>query len=200
MMIKICGITNREDAVAAVEAGASALGFNFYRGSVRYIDPRVASGIAVGLNVAKVGVFVNESPAEIARIAELMGLDVIQLHGDESAETANQHQGRVWKAFRVTNGWSAGELEPYSAEAFLLDAPARGNYGGSGEPFDWTRARGIKKKIILAGGLDASNVADAIKEVRPWGVDSCSRLESSLGRKDHEKMRRFIAAALAENL
>jgi phosphoribosylanthranilate isomerase len=200
MMVKICGITNREDAVAAVEAGASALGFNFYRGSVRYIDPSVASEIAAGLNVAKVGVFVNESLSEIERIAELVRLDVVQLHGDETAETANQHQGRVWKAFRVTNGWSAGDLEPYSAEAFLLDAPARGNYGGSGEPFDWRRARGISRKIILAGGLDASNVGAAIKEVRPWGVDSCSRLEKSPGHKDHEKMRRFIAAALAENL
>src|SRR5437588_3665455 len=102
MMIKICGITNREDAVAAVEAGASALGFNFYRGSVRYIDPSLATEIAAALNIAKVGVFVNESPAEVARIAELVGLDIIQLHGDEDAQTANQHQGRVWKAFRVT--------------------------------------------------------------------------------------------------
>jgi phosphoribosylanthranilate isomerase len=202
MMVKICGITNREDALAAAEAGATAIGFNFYRGSSRYIQPRRAADIAAHVNLIKVGVFVNESPAEIERIAQFAGLDVVQLHGDETAEVANRQPGRVWKAFRVTESWKPDLLDAYTAEAFLLDAPANGghvgNYGGSGHAFDWNRARGIKSKIILAGGLDATNVGSSIQAVLPWGVDACSRLELSPGRKDHNKMRRFIEAALAE--
>lgn len=200
MMVKICGITNREDALAAAEAGATAIGFNFYCGSSRYIQPQQAAEIAACVNLVKVGVFVNESPAEIERIAQLAGLDVVQLHGDETAVVANQHPRRVWKAFRVTECWKAEDLSLYTAEAFLLDAPASGNYGGSGTPFDWNRARGIKGKIILAGGLDATNVGTSIQAVMPWGVDACSRLELSPGRKDHNKMRRFIEAALAEHI
>lgn len=200
MMVKICGITNREDALAAAEAGATAIGFNFYRGSSRYIQPLHAAEIAACVNLVKVGVFVNESPAEIERIAQLARLDVVQLHGDETAAVANQHPGRVWKAFRVTECWKAEVLSLYTAEAFLLDAPASGNYGGSGTPFDWNRARGINGKIILAGGLDATNVGTSIQAVMPWGVDACSRLELSPGRKDHNKMRRFIEAALAEHI
>ena len=200
MMIKICGITNREDALAAADGGATAIGLNFYKGSKRYIDAERAAEVAAGLKLVKVGVFVNESPAEIARVSEMVGLDVIQLHGDESAETANSIPGRVWKAFRVTAEWTADTMNAYSSEAFLLDAPSNGEYGGSGDAFDWTRARGIRKNIILAGGLDGWNVGRAIQAVDPWGVDACSRLESSPGRKDHEKMRRFIEAALAENI
>ena len=198
MMVKICGTTNREDALAAAEAGATAIGFNFYRGSSRYIQPEQAAEIASRVNLLKVGVFVNEAQAEMERIGELAGLDVIQLHGDETAALANQQPGRVWKAFRVTESWKADDLDSYTAEAFLLDTPASGNYGGSGKPFDWNRARGLKSKIILAGGLDAANVGAAIQAVSPWGVDACSRLELSPGRKDHNKMRRFIEAALAE--
>ncbi|MEO8132081.1 MAG: phosphoribosylanthranilate isomerase [Bryobacteraceae bacterium] len=200
MMVKICGITNREDAQAAADAGATAIGFNFYRGSSRYIQPRQAAEISAAVNLTKVGVFVNESPAEIERIVQLAGLDVIQLHGDESPQAANQHTGRVWKAFRVTESWTAGILDSYTAEAFLLDAPSNGSYGGSGTAFDWKRANGIQRNIILAGGLDATNVGAAIQAVLPWGVDSCSRLEISPGRKDHDKMRRFIEAALTESI
>ncbi len=200
MMVKICGITNREDALAAAEAGASAIGFNFYQRSPRYVDPTIAAEIAAGLTLMKVGVFVNEPPAGIMRICEIVQLDVIQLHGDENPASTSQHQGRVWKAFRVTETWSAEQLESYPAEAFLLDAPARNGFGGSGESFEWNRARGVQKRIILAGGLDADNVRTAIEEARPWGVDACSRLESAPGRKDREKMQRFIKAALAENL
>ena len=198
MIVKICGITNREDALAAADGGATAIGFNFYRGSSRYVNPDQAAEIGSGLTLVKVGVFVNESPAEVARICEYAHIDVAQFHGDESAEMVNQHPGRVWKAFRVTESWTAADLDAYSAEAFLLDAPANGSYGGSGNAFDWSRARGIKKKIVLAGGLDATNVGTAIQAVGPWGVDACSRLELSPGRKDHNKMRRFIEAALAE--
>jgi phosphoribosylanthranilate isomerase len=198
MMVKICGITNREDAAAAEQGGATAIGFNFYPRSPRYIQPEHAAEIAAGLGTLTVGVFVNESPANIARISELVGLGVIQLHGDESADEVKQYPTRVWKAFRVTESWNPATLDSYSAEAFLLDAPPNGNYGGTGTVFDWNRARGLNRKIILAGGLDASNVGVAIQAVSPWGVDACSRLESSPGRKDHDKMRRFLEAALAE--
>ena len=201
MMVKICGITNREDALAAAEGGATAIGFNFYRGSSRYIQPQRAAEIAASVRLLKVGVFVNEFPAEIGRIAQLVRLDVVQLHGDETAAVANQQPGRVWKAFRVTESWKPDVLDAYTAEAFLLDAPANGGkYGGSGNAFDWNRARGMKSNVILAGGLDATNVGSAIQAVLPWGVDACSRLELSPGRKDHNKMRRFIEAALAENI
>lgn len=187
MMVKICGITNREDAVAAIEAGASALGFNFYPGSPRYITPEKAAEIGDGLDVLKVGVFVDDPhTAEIAAIARI---DIIQLHGNESSIPAGH---RVWKAFRVTSQWSESEMDAHPAEAFLLDGPAP----GCGEPFDWTRATGLNRKIILAGGLDAENVGIAIQQVKPWGVDACSRLESAPGIKDHEKVRRFIRVAM----
>jgi phosphoribosylanthranilate isomerase len=183
MMVKICGITNRDDAVAAVEAGATALGFNFYSKSPRYVRPEAVAEIVDGLAVLKVGVFVNDlidAP-----------VDIWQLHGDESPEQAPAGQ-RVWKAFRVTPEWDAAAMKSWpDAEAFLLDGPAP----GTGQAFDWRRATGMRK-VIVAGGLGPDNVADAIRQARPWGVDACSRLERAPGLKDHEKMRRFINAAM----
>jgi phosphoribosylanthranilate isomerase len=191
MMVKICGITNREDAVAAVEGGATALGFNFYPRSPRYIDPERAAAIAEGLAVWKVGVFVNESPARIGEIALRAGLDIAQLHGNETA--ADYPRGiRVWKAERVDEYFRLGDLEGLPAEAILLDAPGG---GGTGRTFDWSRAAGSNRRIILAGGLDAGNVKQAIAAARPWGVDVCSRIESAPGRKDHAKMARFLKEA-----
>jgi phosphoribosylanthranilate isomerase len=191
VIVKVCGITNREDAIAAVEAGAGALGFNFYRKSPRYIAPAEAAAIVVPAGVLKVGVFVNEPRA--AEIVAEAGLDIAQLHGDEIEAPAGV---RVWKAFRVTDQFRLESIEAFPAEAYLLDTPTE-FYGGSGHPFDWTRARGTSRRILLAGGLDADNVKTAIQIARPWGVDACSRLESSPGRKDHSRMARFIAAALA---
>jgi phosphoribosylanthranilate isomerase len=188
MMIKICGITNREDALAAVEAGATALGFNFYPKSPRFVRPELAAQIGAGLPVLKVGVFVDDP--DLSAVAERACIDVIQLHGNESPEQVPAAL-RVWKAFRVTPEWDAAMLSLYSAEAFLLDGPTP----GSGETFDWTRASGLRN-IILAGGLGPDNVADAIFRVRPWGVDACSRLERAPGLKDYEKMRRFVRAAM----
>ncbi len=191
MMVKICGITNREDALAAIEGGAAALGFNFYPGSPRYIDPERAAVIAAGLAVVKVGVFVNESPARIGEIARHAGLDVAQLHGAETE--ADYPQGiRVWKAARVDETFRIADLDALPAEAFLLDSPGG---GGTGRTFDWSRAAGSKRRIILAGGLDASNVKQAIAAARPWGVDVCSRIESAPGRKDHVKMAQFLKEA-----
>ncbi len=200
MMVKICGITNREDALAAAEAGASALGFNFYPKSSRFITPERASRIVRELppSVVKAGVFVNEPPESVIAAVEEAGLDVAQLHGDESPDTLPGGL-RIWKAFRVGENFEPGSLEKFDVEAFLLDAPSPDLFGGTGRAFDWSRATGIGRKIILAGGLDEHNVRMAIQTVRPWGVDACSRLETSPGRKDHGKMTRFLRAALSED-
>jgi phosphoribosylanthranilate isomerase len=201
-VIKICGITNGDDALAAVDGGATAIGFNFYPGSKRYVTPEIAAEIAGGLAgnpTTKVGVFVNAAPSEMVRIAGLVGLDVVQLHGDETPEAiAAMPSGvRVWKAFRVEDGFALSSTEAYrEAEAFLLDGPAGGEYGGAGVPFAWEVARGIGHKVILAGGLDSGNVGRAIAEARPWGVDACSRLESTPGKKDRRKLREFLRAAV----
>ncbi len=190
MIVKICGITNREDAQAAVENGASAVGFNFYPLSPRYIELEDAAEIIAALpaNIWKVGVFVDESVEGIQRIAGLAELDIAQLHGHET--TAQYPPGiRVWKAIRVGEGEIPALDLP--VEAVLLDGPA------SGQTFDWARVPEGGPKLILAGGLDEHNVRQAIERVRPWGVDACSRLEVSPGRKDHVKMAAFLKAARA---
>lgn len=194
-LVKVCGITSLDDARAAIDAGAEALGFNFYPKSPRYLTPRQAAGITARIpaEILKVGVFVNESPATLESVAREAGLDVVQLHGDEPPDQVPQNL-RVWKAFRVNDQFSLDQLDAFPAEAFLLDTPTS-LYGGSGHTLDWNRARGASRRILLAGGLDESNVRDAIATAQPWGVDACSRLESSPGIKDHSRMARFIAAA-----
>jgi phosphoribosylanthranilate isomerase len=192
MMVKICGITNREDALAAVEAGASAIGFNFYRESPRYISPTGATMIAAKIpaNVWKVGIFVNETPETIARIAIDAGLDVAQLYGTSEARGL-----RIWRAIQA-NESLLSHVNDEAAEAVLLDTPSDDLHGGTGTSFDWSRAKGLPKHIIIAGGLDATNVRRAIEQAQPWGVDACSRLEKSPGLKDHDKVREFVKAAL----
>lgn len=191
MMVKICGITNREDALAAVEAGASAIGFNFYRDSPRYISPTGAAMIAEKIPAAvwKVGVFVDEMQETIAKIALEVGLDVAQLHGLSEARGL-----RIWRALLagVPPDESTG-----AAEALLIDTPSEELRGGTGKTWDWPDARRYHNKIIIAGGLDASNVRQAIEQAQPWGVDACSRLEKSPGLKDREKMKDFVKAALS---
>lgn len=195
MIVKICGITNRGDAQAAVDGGASALGFNFYPASPRYIAPDAAEAILATLpaGVLKVGVFVNEPASAVAALAGRMGLDIVQLHG-ESPEIPSGL--RVWRALPVAPGFDVRSLDPLPVEAVLLDAPAGSLYGGTGLTFDWTLARGAHRPVILAGGLDETNVRRAIEEAWPWGVDSCSRLEASPGRKDRGRMAQFLKAAL----
>jgi phosphoribosylanthranilate isomerase len=191
MMIKICGITNRQDALAAIEAGATALGFNFYRESPRYITPEKAAEIGEGLPVMKTGIFVNEAPAAVSEKMRGAALDVAQVYGDR------QYRGlRTWRACRVRSSDFTLPIDE-DAEAFLLDGFSSGVYGGAGKMFPWSLARGLPKRIVLAGGLDAGNVREAIEQARPWGVDACSRIEKSPGHKDHGKMRGFIEAALA---
>jgi len=179
MMVKICGITRREDALVAVEAGASAIGFIFYPQSQRYVTPSAAAEIGEGLDTWRVGVFVDESPAAIEAVMRAAKLDIAQIYGDSVPTNT-----RVWKAFRP-----ADTVRSDDAEAILLDGPA------NGISFDWTIARDPDHKIIIAGGLDASNVADAIRIAKPWGVDASSKLESAPGVKDPQKVRAFVKAA-----
>ncbi|MGI8990416.1 MAG: phosphoribosylanthranilate isomerase [Bryobacteraceae bacterium] len=194
MFAKICGITNAEDALAAIEHGAGALGFNFYPASPRYVAPHELRHWLGTLPSAvwKVGVFVNEAPARVAEIAEMLHLDVVQLHGDEKPEDFPDHL-RAWKAVQVRADFAFAALDRYPAEAVLLDGPR----GGSGRNFDWSLATGGSRKVIVAGGLDASNVRLAIERIQPWGVDACSRIESSPGKKDRARMAQFLKAALA---
>jgi phosphoribosylanthranilate isomerase len=188
MMVKVCGITNREDAIAAVEGGASAIGFNFYPKSPRYVTPEKAAEIGESLpaGVLKVGVVVGRIDSR-----ERLPVDVLQVHASKTLP-----EGRVWKALRVDETFQLSDLDLWPAEAFLLDSPSDQLYGGTGHTFDWSRAAGSDKRIILAGGLDASNVRRAIETARPWGVDACSRIERSPGKKDHVKMAEFLKAAL----
>jgi phosphoribosylanthranilate isomerase len=182
MMIKVCGITRREDAMAAADAEASALGFIFYRESPRYVTPERAAELGAALPMWKVGVFVDETAASIKAVMRAANLDVAQIYGGQAPSDA-----RVWRAFRMTS--ELGTPSPEGAEAILLDGPT------SGASFDWKLARTAVDRIIVAGGLDASNVAEAIRIARPWGVDASSRLETAPGVKDHEKIRAFVKAA-----
>lgn len=192
MIVKICGITNRDDAMAAVEAGASAIGFNFYPDSPRYIAPAGAAIIAekIPSNVWKVGIFVSVGADAIAKIALHVALDIVQLYGLSEARGI-----RIWRACHADEP-SNEYVKDQTVEAILLDTPAKDIFGGTGRSFDWPQAKWINKNVIIAGGLDAGNVRQAIQEAQPWGVDACSRLEKSPGIKDHDKMRKFIEAAL----
>jgi phosphoribosylanthranilate isomerase len=196
--VKICGITRLEDALEAVRFGADALGFNFWPRSKRHCATEVAAEIISRLPpfVATVGVFVNQSRAEINRVVARTGIGAVQLHGDETPELARALKRPVIRAVRIEGPASLSELERWSASAFLLDTASAG-YGGSGTTFDWRLAKGAGKRfpILLAGGLTPANVADAVKQVRPYGVDVASGVESAPGLKDSRKMRRFITAA-----
>jgi len=195
MILKVCGITNQTDADVAIAAGANAIGFNFYPRSPRYIAPERAAAILTP-NVRRVGVFVNEAATRIEAIARIAGLDIAQLHGDETASDYPAALA-VWKAARVGQGFTFAPYENAPAEALLLDGPAADLYGGAGKTFDWQLAARSGKRIIVAGGLDAGNVARAIEVAKPWGVDACSRIESAPGIKDHRKMIDFLLAAKA---
>jgi len=193
-MVKICGITNQPDADAAIAGGATAIGFNFYPRSPRYIAPEAAAAIASQPGIVRVGVFVNEDPSRVEQVARIAALHVAQLHGDE---TPAQYPAAlvVWKAVRVSNGFHFSDYEQLPADALMLDGPAGELYGGSGKTFDWSIVVHTARRIILAGGLDAANVAQAVALGHPWGVDACSRIESAPGKKDHIKMNAFLQAA-----
>jgi len=198
--VKICGITNSGDALLAAELGAHALGFIFYPKSPRAVTPERARHIIGQLPpfVATVGVFVDEDSAKVREIASLVGLDWIQLHGNESPEYCRSLGRRVIKGFRVKGVEIFSQLTEYqgAAQAFLLDAYKPGTPGGSGETFDWELTRQIKKcgPIILAGGLTPANVGQAIKIAQPAAVDVASGVEAAPGKKDPEKLRAFFEA------
>ncbi|MCL4246468.1 MAG: phosphoribosylanthranilate isomerase [Candidatus Dadabacteria bacterium] len=196
--IKVCGITSLEDALAAVDSGADALGFVFYEGSKRYIPPAEARRITDALPpfAATVGVFVNASPEEISAVVTESGIGVVQLHGDETPELASRIPFPVIKAVRVADRIDPGEVELYPVQAILFDKRSDDMYGGTGKSFDWSILRGldIGRKVILSGGLTADNVAEAIGVARPYAVDVSSGVEDSPGRKNHLKLRQFIQA------
>jgi len=200
MRVKICGITRLEDALAAERLGADALGFNFWPGSRRYVDPAVATDIVRRLPplVTPVGLFVNQSESEMIDIAQRTGVRVLQLHGDEPPELCVRLPFPVIKAIRVDAVKTLSILVSYQVAAFVLDAPSR-DYGGSGLSFDWSLAEGVSEiaPIILAGGLTPENVAQAIAALNPYAVDVASGVESAPGVKDRFKMERFIRAAKA---
>lgn len=210
MKVKICGITNLPDALQAVEAGADMLGFNFYPGSPRYVQPENCAAIIKlmqqrGLHAVTVGVFVNAGAEEVLAQMDHCGLDLAQLHGDEPPETLAALGERAFKALRPG---SAEALEQAVADfpmraappAFLVDAYRPGQYGGTGETADWGLARSLARRfpLLLAGGLTLGNVAAAVSQVRPWGVDVASGVEASPGRKDPRKVAAFVGAARQE--
>ncbi|AHY47156.1 Phosphoribosylanthranilate isomerase [Rubrobacter radiotolerans] len=205
VFVKVCGITSVSDARLAARAGADAIGLVFAE-SPRRVTLRRAREIAEYLipdNVRLVGVFVNEAPDVVVNIAREVGLDLVQLHGDESPETVAYLKGRglrVMKALRVRDEGSIARLDDYGADLFLLDAFSERARGGTGEPFDWSAAKGLsgRANIVVSGGLSAENVAEAIEFFRPYGVDASSGLEESPGVKDGEKVRRFVSAARGE--
>jgi phosphoribosylanthranilate isomerase len=198
--VKICGITNLEDARDAVAAGADALGFVFFRASPRYVKPAAAAAIIRQLpgRVKKIGVFVNARPATIKRYARQCGLDMVQLHGNESANVCSQCAPvPVIKAFRVRKALDARLPAKYRTFGYLFDAYVPGKPGGTGRPFDWSllktaRQHCVPGKVFLSGGLDARNVRTAIRIARPEWVDVSSSLELFPGKKDRRKMAAFV--------
>jgi len=196
--VKICGITSRTDAEAAIATGADFLGFNFYPDSPRYVDPSLVRVILADLSraVGTVGVFVNADADRIRAVGETSGVGMVQLHGDESPGFCAAMDQPVIKAFRVGGPDDLAGIEDFEVWAVLVDSRTPG-YGGSGVKPDWGLAADAgrrAKKLFLAGGLDPGNVGEAIRAVRPWAVDVASGIEKEPGIKDHEKMRRFIEA------
>jgi phosphoribosylanthranilate isomerase len=203
MKIKICGITNTEDADIAIEAGADALGFVLYRKSPRFVESAVVKAIVSGLPpfVLPIGVFVNEEPEKVRAIMDDCGLTLAQLHGDESALYCQQLGRPALKALRLKDRGTFLALAEFQGRAnvrgFLIDTFSDQAYGGTGKTVDWTLAHEVARStpIILAGGLTPANVADAITHVRPYGVDVSSGVEQRPGKKDPDKVKAFIQVA-----
>jgi phosphoribosylanthranilate isomerase len=202
--VKICGITNLEDALLSAAAGADALGFNFYRPSPRFIEPLAAREIIDRLpgNVLTVGVFVNEpTPEAVERIASDAGVAAVQLHGDESPEYCRALRSRyVIKVLTAGNDFEPQRALDYEVQAIMLDTSDPQLRGGTGRVMDWSvarRTRALVPRLFLAGGLAAENVRYAIAAVDPYGVDACSRLEISPGKKVPERLEAFVKAARA---
>jgi phosphoribosylanthranilate isomerase len=204
--VKVCGITNIEDALKAVEYGADTLGFNFYPPSPRYLSPDQARTIVLKLppGVGKVAVFVNESREKVTDVLNQLqlisgheALNGVQFHGDEDGEYCRGWSLKVIKAIRVRGPESLLGLKEFPADLFLLDSWSEG-YGGSGSQFRWSWIEDLDpSRLILSGGLDLDNIRQAVTQIRPFGVDVCSGVEAKPGIKDHGKLKEFIAAAKA---
>jgi phosphoribosylanthranilate isomerase len=204
VFVKICGITNLEDARWAIEAGADALGFNFFPRSPRFVLPSVARNIIEELpsETLTVGVFVNENgPEAVEAIASEAGVTALQLHGDESPAFCEALGSRfVIKVLAMGPGFDSDEARKYHVPAFMIDVFDRKRRGGTGRTVDWSAARQIRAltpKLFLAGGLSPENVAEAIATVEPYAVDACSALEVTPGKKDPQRVRAFIEVAHA---
>jgi phosphoribosylanthranilate isomerase len=208
--VKICGITSVDDAVAAARAGADAIGINCYAGSKRFcpLDEAQRIGQSVPPKVCKVGVFVNASADEVRAAVETIGLDLVQLHGDEPPELLAQLRGiPVMKAFRLESDYAPAAEFLHSCHKracvprmVLVDKLQAGQYGGTGETLDWSALKANRRHLagaplVLAGGLTPTNVAEAIAALRPWGVDTASGVEESPGKKSAALMSQFVSAA-----
>lgn len=197
--IKICGIKTVDDALAAMDAGADLIGFNFYPRSPRYIDPGQCRDIMAVMrkygHITYVGVFVNASAEEVHATLETAALTLAQLHGDETSQMVRSLEGKAFKAFRGVPQ-SLDGFARNDAPALLVDASVKGSYGGTGKTTDWSAAAALAQQypLLLAGGLTPENVAEAVQRVRPWGVDVASGVESIPGKKDPIKMRAFVKA------
>ena len=201
--VKICGVTNVADALAAAAAGADMIGLNFYEKSPRYISLATAAEISRALPpfVLRVGVFVNPEESQVVAAIAACGLNLLQFHGDEDSVFCTQFGLMSVKALRVRDAESLQALEKFNTDALLLDAYSKSGHGGTGEKFNWelaVAAQKFGKPIFLAGGLTPENVAAAVKQVRPFAVDVSSGVESAPGIKDAAKVRAFIAAVRAE--
>lgn len=197
-LIKICGITNKMDAINASELGVDMLGFVFYKTSKRSVDVKAASDIINELpdTVRKVGVFVNEDKDRVREIARDSGLDTLQFHGDETPEYCSRFKGdyKVIKAFRLKGREDLKIINSYDTDLYLLDTYKPGEHGGTGGRFDWNILKDFEflKPIILSGGLDPDNVARAISEVAPYCVDVSTGVEESPGKKSPVLLRKFV--------
>ena len=198
--VKVCGITNERDAAVAADAGATVIGFIFFPGSGRYVEPAIAAQIARNLppTVMKAGVFVNQEIGFIRSAVTEAGLDIVQVHGDETPEFCREIPGSYMRAVRVKNAESLKTVEKYDSEFVLLDTFSEQRFGGTGKKFDWGLLGGFDfkgKRLFLSGGLNPENVGKAVRAVRPYAVDVCSGVEKKVGVKDPEKVKRFIREA-----
>ncbi len=200
LKIKICGITNSADALAALGAGADALGFMFFEGSSRYLPNEKIAAIIRELPpfISKVGVFVNPTREKVERAIEETGIDTLQFHGDEPPEACRGFGLKTIKAFRVQGKDMLQIMPRYDVDAWLLDSFVTGKLGGTGKTFDWdlaVHACSLGTPVILAGGLNVDNVARAVSHVQPFAVDVSSGVESAPGKKDHALIAKFIERA-----
>jgi len=195
--VKICGITRMEDALAAAQAGADALGFVFYAKSPRAVTPEAAREMALALPpfVSRVGLFVDAAPETVAAVLEVVALDLLQFHGDECPADCASFGRPYLKAVPMAEGLDPlAYMDTYPhAAGFLLDSHGNGKTGGTGQTFDWERIpRDLRHCLVLAGGLNPDNVAEAVRQVRPWAVDVSSGVEARPGIKDPARMQAFV--------